>query len=918
MDISYLLFLQRAREACGGIFDSAFLLASEFATPVVTFLLFAWIYWCVDKRTGMAMGWNIGLGCTLNTTLKNLFHIDRPWVRDARIHPVEDALPGAGGYSFPSGHTSRATATWGVAGTYLNHGKMRGRLVMDETRKLLERMMGIIGWLTVLVIAFSRNYLGVHTPQDVLVALLLGIALMMVVHKVLMWADANNRQYDLWLAIGGMVLCFLPMLRFGCMSNCGAGMGVFAGWYVERKWIGFTTGGSNSKRTLRFLVGAIPLLMILQVIQPVLGLFLPSKYTGFFMQGFLAFYIMAIYPWLFQWAEGAVEHGKLTWVKVVHSSVVALLLFALVLGGVGYGKTHMQRVAAEQQAMAQQAADTAIVENGVIGQTTYDKQANGMLITADDMGYSVVDRGDSYYYEDGLINTVDDTRAKMDVIGHRGYPAVAPENTLPSFAYAMNLGVDWIETDVQQTKDGVLVLFHDNDLQRITGVDGAIADYTYEELLQMDFGGWFSADYAGTQIPTLQELFDLIREDDVKVYLELKDIGAVEGFTKAIYDMVEANGLHDRVVYASFNYGYLQEFKAMDASVPVLCNTMGTNASILTDTPAEYYGLYAENVTEDLVQAIHGAGSQVFVWTPDSAQQIANLYRMGVDGVCTNESGIAMVASHPEYAFVADHAVWSHAMPGLYEQNLPEQCKDMIWQGFTKTTSNLIASAYSSTGETNGVFYVMDLKGNLQQVVDAGYSAHMGGIAYDANHEILWSTGQDGMVYALPVTAILDGSYTGERLVEFDANLYNANGGHVASFLAVDGTSLYVGSYCNGSTGLLNRYDITDPNNPQLVSQVMIPDRIQGMTIRTLANGSRELLMTQGYEMYDGRLLRFDYSDEGTEYLTPKQSYHLPEGAEQILWTSQGLYMQFDSATLSYRATARNAGDQLWILQLPE
>ncbi len=70
--------------------------------------------------------------------------------------------------------------------------------------------------------------------------------------------------------------------------------------------------------------------------------------------------------------------------------------------------------------------------------------------------------------------------------------------------------------------------------------------------------------------------------------------------------------------------------------------------------------------------------------------------------------------------------------------------------------------------------------------------------------------------------------------------------------------------------------------------------------------------------MYDGRLLAFDYSDDITEYLSPRESYHLPEGAEQVLWTAKGLYIQFESSALPYRATARNAGDQLWILQLPE
>lgn len=97
MDISYLLFLQKAREAFGGVFDSFMMQVTALGEGTATFLLLAVLYWCVDKRIGQSMGLNVALGCTLNQFLKPLFHIDRPWIRDERIHPVEAALPGAAG-----------------------------------------------------------------------------------------------------------------------------------------------------------------------------------------------------------------------------------------------------------------------------------------------------------------------------------------------------------------------------------------------------------------------------------------------------------------------------------------------------------------------------------------------------------------------------------------------------------------------------------------------------------------------------------------------------------------------------------------------------------------------------------------------------------------------------------------------------
>ena len=103
MDFSYLLLIQRIREACGGIFDSLMLNITSLANGIITYLLLGAIYWCMDKRAGQLMALNVSIACTLNQFVKNIFRIERPWVRDARIVPVPEALSGAGGYSFPSG-----------------------------------------------------------------------------------------------------------------------------------------------------------------------------------------------------------------------------------------------------------------------------------------------------------------------------------------------------------------------------------------------------------------------------------------------------------------------------------------------------------------------------------------------------------------------------------------------------------------------------------------------------------------------------------------------------------------------------------------------------------------------------------------------------------------------------------------------
>ena len=95
MDIQYLLILQKMREISGGVLDSFVLALTTLGEPIITFGLLAAIYWCVDKRTGQLMGLNVSIACTWNQGLKSLFRIDRPWILDDRIQPVERALPHA-------------------------------------------------------------------------------------------------------------------------------------------------------------------------------------------------------------------------------------------------------------------------------------------------------------------------------------------------------------------------------------------------------------------------------------------------------------------------------------------------------------------------------------------------------------------------------------------------------------------------------------------------------------------------------------------------------------------------------------------------------------------------------------------------------------------------------------------------------
>lgn len=857
MDFSYLLLLQHIREACGGVFDSLMLNITSLATGIITYLLLGAVYWCVDKRAGQLMALNVSVACTLNQFVKNIFRIERPWIRDSRITPVQEAISGAGGYSFPSGHTTRATAVWGALG--------------ESLRKQKQKALFIACYLVVLGVGFSRNYLGVHTAKDVLAALAAGVVLILLLDKVMSWADKKESR-DIAVAVIGCLICFVPMLKVGCLTNAGAGMGFWIGWVLERHFVQFETEDTWARRCVRFAVGGAGIVFILTTLQGILGQVMEGKYAGFFTSFSVAVFIMAVYPFFFCKKE-RYKAG----IGILAAVLAGLLVFAF-----GW-QQHLQRNA-DAETEIENAADTVDNVEGAEAGQAEPETAHAVNLPL--------------------------------IIAHRGYSSVFPENTLVSFTGALDIGVDFIELDVQLSKDGQVVILHDDSLKRTTGVDGAASDFTGEELAGMDAGSWFNASFAGEKIPTLEEALNLVKGTECKVYLELKDIGDVEGLVETVVEVTEGCGMAGQCVFASFRYDYLAQIKALNESYATLYNTNSGKTSLPEEFPADYYGLNLDTIRQETVKAIHEAGKQAFVWTVNTPAQMKNVQTMGIDGIVTNYPGLAKVILHPEYEYLAENYEGSLTMPGLYEPELPEKFDDMIVQGFTKAGNVLAVSAYSKSGEYDSILYIMDLNGRLLKTVDLKFKAHTGGIAYDEEHDLLWVTGPSGLVYAITWSSVMADTYNGEIQVEFDAGLLNHGGSKVASFLTLFEGQLFVGSYFDGENGTLNRYSLSDVENPRLISAVTIPQRIQGITFkREAATGVCYMYLSQGYQTDDACLLKFLYDEQAENYADPLESHVLPEGVEQIQMTGRGMYLLFESAVRPYRPTARIPNDQIYLVR---
>ncbi|WP_408006668.1 glycerophosphodiester phosphodiesterase [Pseudalkalibacillus sp. A8] len=156
------------------------------------------------------------------------------------------------------------------------------------------------------------------------------------------------------------------------------------------------------------------------------------------------------------------------------------------------------------------------------------------------------------------------------IFAHRGASKYAPENTMSSFKKALEMKADGIELDVQLTKDKVPVIIHDETVKRTTDGKGFVSEFTYKQLQNLDSGKWFSKQFTGERIPSLEEFLIWMKQTKLLLNIELKNtIMPYYGMEKIVYDLVDQHKLRNRVIYSSFNHYSLQELKKMDPNVEI-------------------------------------------------------------------------------------------------------------------------------------------------------------------------------------------------------------------------------------------------------------------------------------------------------------------------------------------------------------
>ena len=223
------------------------------------------------------------------------------------------------------------------------------------------------------------------------------------------------------------------------------------------------------------------------------------------------------------------------------------------------------------------------------------------------------------------------------VMAHRGLSADAPENTLYAFSDAISVGADFIELDVQQTRDGVLVVMHDSNLKRTTGVNKDIWDVDYADIQNLDAGSWFDPAYANARIPTLEETLQFV-DKRAKLNIEIKPTKhGSDTLEQDVAELITRYQYTDACYVTSFSYGSLKKVKEANPEIRTGYLMSVAYGQFYSLKYADAFSLNKVFVTSQVVNAAHQQGKQIFAWTVNGMSEVRSLCNLHVDSIITDD-----------------------------------------------------------------------------------------------------------------------------------------------------------------------------------------------------------------------------------------------------------------------------------------
>lgn len=241
-------------------------------------------------------------------------------------------------------------------------------------------------------------------------------------------------------------------------------------------------------------------------------------------------------------------------------------------------------------------------------------------------------------YTYALFEEIENTKYDVDITAHRGSSKDAPENTLAAIDAAISNGASYAEIDVQETKDGKIILLHDQNFIRTTGIDRAVWEVTLEEVKNMDAGSSFNDSFKGERIPTLKEVIEHSK-GKIKLNIEIKTNGHENNLVYEVVRIIKEEEILDTCVVSSLDYDVLEMVEKLEPRIKtgyIMFIALGDLEKLNVD----FYSVEESNVNDKFVERAHSIGREVHVWTINTLESMENVLNLGVDNIITDNDKV--------------------------------------------------------------------------------------------------------------------------------------------------------------------------------------------------------------------------------------------------------------------------------------
>lgn len=229
----------------------------------------------------------------------------------------------------------------------------------------------------------------------------------------------------------------------------------------------------------------------------------------------------------------------------------------------------------------------------------------------------------------------------MIITAHRGASGVAPENTIAALNQAIKDGADFAEIDIQTTKDGKIILLHDDTLDRTTNGTGPVGRYNWGYLKKLDAGVWFDNKFSGEKIPLLNEVIDVVK-GKMQLNIEVKTDSFSFNKVQDLIDTIYKKDFIDQCIITSFQRPLIDYISQIDAQIQtgIIFSSLPDSLEEIYNSSYDILSCHFTLINKKLVQQTHSYSKQVHVWTVNEENEMLKMIEYGVDSIITNYPGL--------------------------------------------------------------------------------------------------------------------------------------------------------------------------------------------------------------------------------------------------------------------------------------